>query len=85
MQYEDKVSLSKLRLETSKECLKDSLVLIDSESYKASATVRIMRFFTQREPCWYLTNLTARNIRELFLNLEKDILKQIFSMSRFLK
>lgn len=37
MQYEDKVSLSKLRLETSKECLKDSLVLIDSESYKASA------------------------------------------------
>lgn len=37
MQYEDKVSLSKLRLETSKECLKDSLVLINSESYKASA------------------------------------------------
>lgn len=37
LQYEDKVSLSKLRLETSKECLKDSLVLINSESYKASA------------------------------------------------
>ncbi len=37
LQYEDKVSLSKLRLDTAKECLKDSLVLINSESYKASA------------------------------------------------
>lgn len=37
MQYEDKVSLSKLRLDTAKECLNDSLVLINSQSYKASA------------------------------------------------
>ncbi len=37
MQYEDKVSLSKLRLDTAKECLSDSLVLINSQSYKASA------------------------------------------------
>lgn len=37
LQYEDKVSLSKLRLDTAKECLNDSLVLINSQSYKASA------------------------------------------------
>ncbi|MCM1364474.1 MAG: HEPN domain-containing protein [Faecalibacterium sp.] len=37
MQYEDKVSLSKVRLETAKECLKDSRILIDSGSCKASA------------------------------------------------
>lgn len=37
MQYEDKVSLSKLRLDTAKECLNDSLVLINSNSFKASA------------------------------------------------
>lgn len=37
MQYEDKVSLSKLRLDTAKECLSDSLVLINSQSYKSSA------------------------------------------------
>lgn len=37
MLYEDKVSLSKLRLDTAKECLNDSFVLINSQSYKASA------------------------------------------------
>ena len=37
LQYEDKVSLSKLRLDTAKECLNDSLVLINSNSFKASA------------------------------------------------
>lgn len=37
MQYEDKVSLSKVRLDTSKNCLRDSQILINSESFKASA------------------------------------------------
>lgn len=37
MQYEDKVSLSKVRLATAKDCLKDSQVLINSDSCKASA------------------------------------------------
>lgn len=37
MQYEDKVSLSKVRLDTAKNCLRDSQILINSESFKASA------------------------------------------------
>lgn len=37
MQYEDKVALSKVRLETAKDCLKDAQILINSESFKASA------------------------------------------------
>lgn len=37
MQFEDKVALSKVRLETAKGCLKDAQILIDSESFKASA------------------------------------------------
>lgn len=37
MQFEDKVSLSKVRLETAKNCLYDARVLIDHESYKSSA------------------------------------------------
>lgn len=37
MQYEDKVSLSKVRLETAKNCLSDAKVLIEHESYKSSA------------------------------------------------
>lgn len=36
MQYEDKVALSKLRLDTAKDCLKDSEILINAESYKSS-------------------------------------------------
>ncbi|MBQ8210123.1 MAG: HEPN domain-containing protein [Clostridia bacterium] len=37
MQYEDKVSLSKVRLETAKNCLGDSQILLNSGSFKASA------------------------------------------------
>lgn len=37
LQYEDKVSLSKVRLDTAKNCLRDSQILINSESFKASA------------------------------------------------
>ena len=37
LQYEDKVALSKVRLETAKDCLKDAQILINSESFKASA------------------------------------------------
>lgn len=37
MQFEDKVALSKVRLETAKNCLKDAGVLIDCESFKSSA------------------------------------------------
>lgn len=37
MQFEDKVSLSKVRLDTAKNCLRDSQILINSESFKASA------------------------------------------------
>lgn len=37
MQYEDKIALSKVRLDAAKECLRDSAILLNSESYKASA------------------------------------------------
>ncbi len=37
MQAEDKVALSKIRLDTAKECLRDSDILLQSESYKAAA------------------------------------------------
>lgn len=37
LQFEDKVSLSKVRLDTAKNCLRDSQILINSESFKASA------------------------------------------------
>ena len=37
LQYEDKKSLSKIRLETAKGCLKDSQILLDSGSFKSSA------------------------------------------------
>lgn len=37
MQDKDKIELSKVRLETATECLKDSGLLIDSNSFKASA------------------------------------------------
>lgn len=37
LQSEDLISLSKVRLETSKNCLRDCQVLINSESYKAAA------------------------------------------------
>lgn len=37
LQYEDKVALSRVRLNTAKDCLKDSQILINSDSFKASA------------------------------------------------
>ena len=37
MQYDDKVALSKVRLETAKECLRDSRILLESDSFKSSA------------------------------------------------
>ena len=37
MQYEDKIALSKARLDTAKDCLRDSEILLNSESYKSSA------------------------------------------------
>lgn len=37
MQFEDKISLSKVRLDTAKDCLKDAQILINSDSFKASA------------------------------------------------
>lgn len=37
MQFEDKVSLSKVRLQTAKDCLKDAQILIDAHGYKSAA------------------------------------------------
>lgn len=37
MQYEDKVFLSKARLETAKSCLADAKTLVNAESYKSAA------------------------------------------------
>lgn len=37
MQYEDKIALSKVRLDTAKDCLRDAEILLNSESYKSSA------------------------------------------------
>lgn len=37
MRYEDKIALSKLRLDSAKECLNDSHILISSDSFKAAA------------------------------------------------
>ncbi len=37
MQYDDKKALSRVRLETAKDCIKDSRILLESDSFKSSA------------------------------------------------
>ena len=73
MQYEDKIALSKVRLEKAEDCFNDAKALIKSGGYKSSANRSYYAVFHAMRAVLVFDDLTAKNIPELFLSSEKDI------------
>lgn len=80
MQYEDKVSLSKVRLQTANDCLKDSRALINAGGYKSSANRSYYAVFHAMRAVLAFDEFDSKKHSGIISEFRKKYIKtQIFS------